>query len=554
MDSIINKDAISNTITNHGLSGNLPLPPPIYHEKQFKSSFESTNVEVNIKSDEDIFQLSNKDKTIPFKFTTYKVVDIDKTAEISNKVINNELTEAEAKKEIQDSQQTIFLANNWVDNKQHLTIKEIDKKGAAVWLYTDGEYAFRRSVNSKVNRKMLKSKLKMVLNKLLNQIVIIDDESDKIGAIKTFDLKMVSEDTFNPHIMEEFYEKDGEVFRNTFRPTKYMFLDKGQDYNKPKAILKLLEHLTNYRPDRTNWVINWLAYFYQNLKKSPVAWVAKGPQGGGKGILFEKILSVIFGSEQSIQVNDKSIKGNFIGSIVENKLIINLDEISTGMKSNKEVKNQLKAIVSNSCMTTEKKFENIKETELFAMIFITTNEPQALEIEFKDRRFTVYTTGGNIANTNFLEYGTFDNFIEAIENELLDFAHMLNNYPVDIKLATTAQNTPEKDALVGATTDRFHQFYVALLKKDIDYFEDLKIRNSISYQMLENSFFTNRISKASLKDFFNNLEEENISAKKLLLKLRTIDAFFFSDEENSIGTITGDRLYKLDSEYNIYKE
>ncbi len=365
---------------------------------------------------------------------------------------------------------------------------------------------------------------------------------------------MVSEDTFNPHIMQEFYEKDGEVFRNTFRPTKYMCLPKGQPYNKPEAIIKLLEHLTNYRPERLIWVINWLAYFYQNLKKSPVAWVAKGPQGGGKGVLFENVLSVIFGNEQSIQVNDRSIKGNFIGSIVENRLVINLDEISTGMKSNKEVKNQLKAMVTNRTMTTEKKFENIKETELFAMIFITTNEPQALEVEFKDRRFTVYTTAGNIANVNFLGYVTFDKLEDAIRSELMDFAHMLNNYEVDVKLATTAQDTPEKDALVGATTDRFHQFYVALLKKDIDYFEDLKFINMPLYGILENSFKTNRISKASLKDFFNYLEGEDISSKKLLSKLRTLDAFFFSDEENSIGTNTGDRLYKLDSEYNVYSE
>lgn len=547
METINNTNAISNTI-NQRLSGNLPLYPLVYQENQFKSSFEPNNVEVNIKSDEDI----EKDKKIYFKFASHELIDLDKRDEILDKVINNELTEDEAIQEIEDSKEIVFSVNNWVDNRKHPLIKEVDEKGAAFWLYTDGEYAFRRSVNSKVNKKMIKSKLRMVLNKLLNQNVIIDDESDKITAIKTFDLKMVSEDTFDPHIMQEFYEKDGEVFRNTFRPTQYMFLPKGQPYNKPEIIIKLLEHLTNNTPERLIWVINWLAYFYQNLIKSPVAWVAKGPQGGGKGILFEHVLSVIFGNEQCIQVNDRSIKGNFIGSIVENRLVINLDEISTGMKSNKEVKNQLKAMVTNRTMTTEKKFENIKETELFAMIFITTNEPQALEIEHGDRRFTVYTTGDNIAKVNFLGYGTFNNFIDAIKSELMDFAHMLNNYEVDVKLATTAQNTPEKEALVGATTDRFHQFYVALLKKDINYFEDLRIMHMPLYGILENSFKTNLISKKHLKDFFNYLEGEDISSKKLLTKLRTIDAFFFDDKKNSKGTEDGDRHYYLNSDYNPY--
>ena len=203
-------------------------------------------------------------------------------------------------------------------------------------------------------------------------------------------------------------------------------------------------------------------------------------------------------------------------------------------------------------MTTEKKFENIKETELFAMVFITTNEPQALEIEHGDRRFTIYTTGDNIEKVKFFGCNTHDNLKVAIKSELMDFAHMLNNYEVDVKLATTAQNTPEKDALVGATTDRFHQFYVALLKKDIDYFEDLKITNAPLYGILVNSFKTNLLSKKQLKDFFNYLEGEDISSKKLLTKLRTIDAFFFDDKKNSKGSEDGDRHYYLNSDYNPY--
>ncbi len=157
MDSVININAISNTI-NQGLSGNLPLYPLVYQENQSKSSFESNNVEVNIKKDEDILQLNEKDKSIPFKFTSHKIIDLDKRDELIDKVINNELIEDEAIKESEDSKETIFLVDNWVENKKHPIIKIIDEKGAAFWLYTDGEYAFRRSVNSKVNKKMIKSK------------------------------------------------------------------------------------------------------------------------------------------------------------------------------------------------------------------------------------------------------------------------------------------------------------------------------------------------------------------------------------------------------------
>ena len=298
------------------------------------------------------------DGEIPFSFKRFEVRDIDE----ENKVLEEFISDKKSMDDIvvasEQEREVVFIVDNWLENDKHPTLKQVQHKGAALWIYTDGEFAFRRNANAKVNKKMMKSKLKMVLNKMLRQVVEIDDESDKVTAIKSFDLTMVSEDTFNPHILQEFFEKDDEVYRNMFRPTKYMFLKKGTPYKKPIGILKMIEHLTDYKPERTKWVINWLAYFYQNLKRSPVAWVAKGPQGGSKGIFFEKVLSLIFGEQQSIQVNDKTMKGNFIGGVVENRLVINLDEISTGMKSNKEFKNQLKAIVSNRFITAEKKFLN----------------------------------------------------------------------------------------------------------------------------------------------------------------------------------------------------
>ncbi|MCK5111173.1 MAG: hypothetical protein KAQ94_06600 [Arcobacteraceae bacterium] len=172
---------------------------------------------------------------------------------------------------------TYFIVNNWMENP-HPTLLLLDKKGAAVWMYEDGEFAFRRTPNSKVRFKMTKTKLIMVLSKLLNKVVVFDDNDMKKDVIKSFDLLLVSEDVFNPFIKKEFFEKDDLIFRNTFRQTSFMELDKNQKYNQPVIINKLINHLVRNDQERYDWLINWLAYFFQELRKSPVALFLKGCQ------------------------------------------------------------------------------------------------------------------------------------------------------------------------------------------------------------------------------------------------------------------------------------
>jgi hypothetical protein len=61
------------------------------------------------------------------------------------------------------------------------------------------------------------------------------------------------------------------------------------------AIGKLILHLVNYDRQRLYWVINWLAYFFQRLKKSQVALVLLGEQGAGKGIFFKALIAASTG-------------------------------------------------------------------------------------------------------------------------------------------------------------------------------------------------------------------------------------------------------------------
>lgn len=477
-------------------------------------------------------------------------VDIEEQKQLSTE--NMGQTEVTTKKNtfvFQRDNEKKFVANNWLEVENNTVLNILDRHGVAVWLNTDGDYSCRMSEDGEIN-KMPASKLKKVLSSKLKKAISISEDEE--AHIKAFDLLLVSEDVFDPQCKCEFFTKHGEVYRNKFRPTRYMELDISKVALETKAINRLIDHLVKGNKNYEKWFINWLAYFFQGLKKSPVACFLKGNQGAGKGVLYDDIIVRLFGGKQCIQVNDKTMKGDFLGGIVEGRLVMNLDEISSGIQNNKEFKNQLKALISNRAGTFQKKFVNTeKETQLHAMILITSNEPKALEVEHKDRRLTVFETGGNIANEDFLGYGSYKALIQAITDELEDFALKLLQYPVDVKLATTAMDTPEKEALVGVSSNRFKSFSNALKSKNIEFFTDLEDDPGYShyYQELEVCYRKNRLSRKLLKRLFGKLYGE-ITTNALMDQLRAIDPIFFNEELNSVKTSGGDYLFKLDSKCN----
>jgi len=239
-----------------------------------------------------------------------------------------------------------FESNNWIsenaiDNK---IIKKLDMCKASVWLAADGEIWFRTSPDE-IPVKAPASRARLVLGNMIGEKMklISGGNEDNPVDISELDLLLVVKDIFDPFRREEFFKSNNAYYRNIFKPTKYMTIVP-QQAEEPKAILSLVRHLTGR--DHFEWVINWLAFFFTGLKKSQVSLVLRGLQGAGKGILWDEIMQPLFGTEATIQVNDKALETNFLGGIVEGRLFFNLDEISHNIASSKKIKNFLKALVT----------------------------------------------------------------------------------------------------------------------------------------------------------------------------------------------------------------
>ncbi len=431
-----------------------------------------------------------------------------------------------------------FIFNNWTKKNDNEILEAIKSAGGAVWLSRDGDL-FYRLHHDELPIKAVVSKTRLVMSNLINKsISIISSKDDKRPDIGLLDLKLVARDEFNPFKLEEFYTSGSIYIRNTFKPTPLMLEVKITE-EKPETILNLINHLVNNDKERLEWVINWLAYFFQTLKRSQVSLLLRGSQGAGKGIFFDEVIKELFGADQTIQINDKSLQTQFLGSIIEGRLFYNLDEVQHDLASSKKIKNFLKALVTNNGIVLEKKFENMeRETPLYGQVLITSNEPYALEIEPSDRRFTVYTTGDKLESVNWLGFNSYHAMSVAIGKELQSFANYLYSYKVDTALANTAQDTEEKEALVGATTDRFQQFAHAIKRKDLVFFESIKdsedyneMSGAYLLSDLKADFEKSRVNKSSLKKLFELIYEEEISSKKLLSKLRVVEPRIFNPTE-----------------------
>ena len=176
-------------------------------------------------------------------------------------------------------------------------------------------------------------------------------------------------------------------------------------------------------------------------------------------------------------------------------------------------------------------------------MLITSNESYVLEVEPSDRRYTIFNTAGNIAKKDFLGYGSYEKFASQIERELEDFALLLKGYPVDVKLANTALDTPEKMALIEATTDKYTLFAKAIINKDLLFFEDLRNGNFNLFKELKEDFLNNRINQALIPKIYNAIFDENIASKTLMRRLRNIEPVKF--DTSNIRKSDGIKYFSL---------
>lgn len=199
-----------------------------------------------------------------------------------------------------------------------------------------------------------------------------------------------------------------------------------------------------------HWVMMWLADAVQRpTEPSPPSAIAlRGRQGGGKSFLQERILTPIFGERYVRKVQESErLFSRFNRSIFGATFIAAEESIFHGSAATAA---KLKSFISSPSWTYEEKFKATVQAKNVHRLIATTNETQAVHIDFDDRRWTVVevaqpfdmaTKDGQEAAYAFWE--PYHAFMRSDDGPSIVLRYLLD-YPVDRQALTFGYGTEAK--------------------------------------------------------------------------------------------------------------
>jgi hypothetical protein len=185
-------------------------------------------------------------------------------------------------------------------------------------------------------------------------------------------------------------------------------------------LLHIKEVLANNNKVFFEYIINWLACLIQRPEiKNGTVLVFVGKQGCGKGIFGKFLAEYLIGEKySSIIPNIDKITGRF-NSILKNKLLIILDEISNIKKEYHKTFDIMKNLITDNRRIIENKGIDPIEVDDFCNYIMFTNNYYPVRCEGGDRRYCIIECGGKyIGNKKY-----FDNLVNSFNEESANVFH-----------------------------------------------------------------------------------------------------------------------------------
>ena len=306
---------------------------------------------------------------------------------------------------------------------------------------------------------------------------------------------------------------------NLFTPTKYHLMasnginvDPDNDF---PYINKLLCNLF-IKDNEKKHFINWLACAIQTRKKLMTAYVLKGEQGAGKGLLFSYIIKPLFGEIQTVQVEDEQLKLPFNG-YMKNVCFVAFNEVAHSNYGRNALNSKIKSIITDPTITINEKFIQAYTIKNCVNCIFFSNESVPLLVERSDRRFNIVETGGALTGFKWFRDGAV---IPELSMELDSFAQYLWNIQIDIAKANKALNNDIKKTLIQAGSNRFEEFAHHLKTADIEWFLE-NIANYYHEPIKENDLRTlpeGKIAKSMARKLFHGIYSDYGVTKNTLTK------------------------------------
>jgi hypothetical protein len=251
---------------------------------------------------------------------------------------------------------------------------------------------------------------------------------------------------------------------NMFRPTEYLRKHNTKEAPDvaPEVILKVLMSLC-VTEEVYNYFINWLAAAFQRREKLGTAWIFQGVQGTGKGLLYSKILTPLFGEQHVFETTMERFDDQF-NAYLERNLMLFIDEANVGdsRKGDRTV-NKLKNLITEHDIIIRAMRSNPYTAKNYSNLVFASNQIDMIPLEASDRRFNVAPRQEKALKITHEE-------VKQMKHEMQAFANHLMNFNVDMVSATSIILTDARQKLIDLGETTVSSFYSAIRTGNLAYF------------------------------------------------------------------------------------
>jgi hypothetical protein len=308
------------------------------------------------------------------------------------------------------------------------------------------------------NRETQDIELNAVGSLIKVQHFMIEHGHEPPSAIESWTIE------FNPTTFDRIRPEQRWI--NTFRPTKYLLTDYEAVYQIPPIIDRVLNSLLSDQESKS-YFLNWLASIYQTREKTQTGWVFSGTTGTGKGILFQRILTPLFGSDHVVSIVTDNLEEKFNSYLVR-ALIVFIDELqSNDSKATNRMVERLKNATTEEIVPIRLMRSNPINMRVYNNFIAATNHPDPIPIAPNDRRLSFAPWQDNQLVITKWEVE------QGIATELEQFAAFLQHYAVDQNTVTESLKNETRDKMIVASRNTVDSFFQALHDGNIDYLLDL---------------------------------------------------------------------------------
>ena len=247
-------------------------------------------------------------------------------------------------------------------------------------------------------------------------------------------------------------------------------LIKGLDYLKTHApyTYALMLNLFEYSDMNVEHFLNYLSCFVNTRRKIRVSYMFAGIEGSGKGVLMS-ILKKMFGDKYVADTLADSLASEFNDNL-ENKLIVNLNEVSTDFTKRNVAIQKLKKLITDETFDLNRKGIKIIEAKNNFLVFLNTNEVNSVKISATDRRFNYFKHERTLKDVAESEFNlSVDKFVNTILNKEYDyFIRFLAKFDFNEEKAAELIETESKATNVRMTENRERLLFKAIKERDFN--------------------------------------------------------------------------------------